>query len=66
VSQLWQLFEIMVMTKTVAPTKPITSNPISGLGAGSATPQCGQVCALGETALPQTLHGFILSGITTQ
>ena len=64
--QLLQLFGIMVMTKPVAPTKPITSNPISYLGAGSATPQWGQVCALGETVLPQTLHSFIPSGIATK
>ena len=39
-------------------------------GTGSGSPQCGQVFALGETALLQTLHGFISgfssSGIATQ
>jgi hypothetical protein len=34
----------------------IQLNPASGTGFGS--PQCGQVFALGETALLQTLHGF--------
>ena len=29
-------------------------------------PQCGQVFALGETVLPQALHGFIPSTIATQ
>jgi hypothetical protein len=34
---------------------PVSS---SGSGTGSGSPQCGQVSALGETALLQTLHGF--------
>ena len=40
------------------------SMPVSTTGSGS--PQCGQVSALGETVLPQTLHGFIPSGIATR
>jgi len=38
------------------PVVEVSSSGSPGTGFGS--PQCGQVSALGETALLQTLHGF--------
>jgi hypothetical protein len=58
----------LTITATIVATMRITRTRFdeSSLSTGSGSPQCGQVAALGETALPQTLHGFISSGIATQ
>jgi hypothetical protein len=70
--------EVITTSMTIAQDQGNFLNPSAsqgkpqvtrGLGAGPGSPQCGQVFALGETVLPQTLHGFILTSpesITTQ